>query len=200
MNTVVAPGLLRQKRTKVRIPWSASVEEVGMRSKVKKEAEKDASRLVKANFRDTFAVEPVEIATRLGVEVREGRLDQDILGAMYMEPNLDPKMVLNRRHSFLRRRFTCALELGHYICMSAKTVEYKRVDLCDGFEQVGGEADDLYAKEFAGSLLMPREDVKVLADLQMDDLEMALRFLVPREAMQIRLKDLGMRALDMEAA
>jgi Zn-dependent peptidase ImmA (M78 family) len=171
-----------------------------MRSKVRKEAEKDATRLVKATFRQGFPVEPVGIATDLGVQVREAKLDQDISGALYLKPAADPKMVLNRQHSFLRRRLTCALELGHYVRMSAKTSEYKRVDLCDGFEEVGGESEDLYAHEFAGLLLMPKEDVKVLADLWMDDLEMALRFLVPREAMQIRLKNLGMRSADLEAA
>jgi hypothetical protein len=75
--------------------------------------------------------------------------------------------------------------------MSTKTDEYERVDLHDGFEQEGGEADDAYAREFAGSLLMPREDIKILSDLQMNDLEMALRFLVPRDAMQVRLTGNG---------
>lgn len=84
--------------------------------------------------------------------------------------------------------------------MSAETNEYKRVDLSDGSEQAGGESDDLYAREFAGSLLMPKEDIKVLVDLEMDDLEMALSFLVPRETMQIRLKSLGMPAPDLAAA
>jgi hypothetical protein len=82
--------------------------------------------------------------------------------------------------------------------MSAKTNEYKRVDVYDGFEEVGGEADGEYAREFAGELLMPKEYVKILADLWMDDLEMALRFRVPREAMQIRLRYLGIRTPGLE--
>jgi Zn-dependent peptidase ImmA (M78 family) len=200
MNSVAEPGLLGRSRTKVQIPWSAPVEVIGMRSKVRNEGEKDALRLVKATFREGFPVEPVGIADRLGVRVREAKLDENTLGALFMKPGADPKIVLNRRHSFLRRRLTCALELGHYVRMSVKTGEYKRVDLHDGSEEEGGEADDGYAHEFAGSLLMPKEDVKILADLRMDDLEMALRFLVPRDAMQIRLTGLGMRALDLEAA
>jgi Zn-dependent peptidase ImmA (M78 family) len=171
-----------------------------MRSKAKKEAEKDAERLLKTGFRDGFAVEPVGIADRLGAQVRETELDQDTLGALFMKPGRDPKIVLNRRHSFLRRRHTCALELGHYVRMSARTNEYERVDLRDGFEQAGGEADDVYAYEFAECLLMPKEDVKILADLRMDDLEMAMRLFVPREAMQTRLTGLGMGTFDLEAA
>jgi Zn-dependent peptidase ImmA (M78 family) len=171
-----------------------------MRSKVRKEAEKDAVRLLKATFRESFAVEPVGIANRLGIQVTEAKLDQDILGALYLKPGVDPRVVLNRRHSFLRRRFTCALELGHYVRMSEVTTEYKRVDLDSGSEEVGGEADDEYARAFAGSLLMPKEEVKMLADLWMDDLEMALRLRVPREAMQTRLRSLGMRTSGREAA
>jgi Zn-dependent peptidase ImmA (M78 family) len=201
MNTLAAPGLLRQTRTKVQIPWSPPVEVKGMRSKVKKEAEKDASRLVKFDFARTgFAIEPVGIAQQLGVEVRESKLDEDILGALFLKPGADPRMTLNRRHSFLRRRFTCALELGHYVRMSAEAIEYKRADLTDGSEQIGGESDDLYAQEFARALLMPPEDVKVLADLWMDDLEMALRFRIPREEMQARLREIGLRASGLKAA
>jgi Zn-dependent peptidase ImmA (M78 family) len=201
VNTVAAPALLRRKRTKVQISWSTPVEENGMRSKVRKEAEREATRLVRLDFtRSGFAIEPVGIADRLGVTVRESRLDDDIYGALFLEPGLDPRMVLNRRHSFLRRRFTCALELGHYVYMSAKPVEYKRADVIDGSEQQGGEADDHYARAFAGSLLMPREDIMFLADLWMDDLEMALRFRVPREEMQARLNSLGVRWRDQDAA
>ena len=171
-----------------------------MRSKVKKQAEKDAERLRKTAVRGEFAVEPVGVAERLGIQVRETELDPDTLGALFMKPNGDPKIVLNQRHSLLRRRLTAALELGYYVQMSAQTNEYERVDFRDRFEQAGGEADDVYAREFAGCLLMPKEDVKILADLKVDDLEMALRFFVPREAMQTRLGDLGMGRFELEEA
>jgi Zn-dependent peptidase ImmA (M78 family) len=200
MNSTDEIRQLRRSRAKVQIPWSAPVEEDGMRSNIKKEAEKDALRLVKATFRDSFAVEPAGIANRLGIQVLETKFDEETLGALFMKPGADPEIVLNRRHSFLRQRLTCALELGHYLRMSASTSEYERVDLYDRSEEAGGESDDVYAGAFAGALLMPKADVKILADLWMDDLEMALRFRVPREAMQIRLTGLGMWAPGLEAA
>lgn len=201
MNSLAAPRLLRRSHTKLQIPWSPPVEEIGMRPKVKREAEKDALRLVKFDFsRSGFAVEPVGIANRLGIQVVEARFDEDILGALFLEPGHDPKIALNRRHSFFRRRLTCALELGHYVRISASTNEYERADLFERSEERGAEADDVFAREFAGSLLMPKEDIKILADLWMDDLEMALRFRVPREAMQMRLETLGLRAAGREAA
>jgi Zn-dependent peptidase ImmA (M78 family) len=200
MNSLTAPGLLRKSQTKVQIPWSPPVERFGMRSRVRKEAERDALRLANANFREGLAVEPAGICNRLGIQVREAKFDAGILGALFLKPGANLEMILNRRHSFLRRRLTCALELGHYVWMSARTDEYKRVDLFEGFEEIGGEANDDYAREFAASLLMPKEDVKTLVDLWMDDLEMSLRFRVPRESMRSRLKALGFRIDQLEGA
>jgi len=107
-----------------------------MRSKVKKGAERDALRVLKRSFRDTIAVEPVGVAERLGVQVREAEFDENILGGLFLKPEADPEIVLNRRHSFVRRRLTCAFEIGHYVHMSAKVNEYRRVDL---YDEVGGE-------------------------------------------------------------
>jgi Zn-dependent peptidase ImmA (M78 family) len=171
-----------------------------MRSKVKEEAEKDAERLLKVALREGFAVEPVGVANRLGIQVLETEFDEETLGALFMRRGVDPEIVLNRRHSFLRRRLTCAIELGHYVRLSARTNEYKRVDLYNQSEELGGEADEAYAHEFAACFLMPEDDIRILADLRMDDLEMALRLVVPREAMQVRLGDLGVRVPGLEAA
>jgi hypothetical protein len=63
---------------------------MGMRSKVRKEAERDAKRLVEVDFsRSGFAVEPVGIANRLGVEVYEARFDEGILGGLFMKAGGD---------------------------------------------------------------------------------------------------------------
>jgi len=52
--------------------------------------------------------------------------------------------------------------------------------------------DEIYANEFAACLLMPEEEVKGLRELGMDDLEMALHLKVSRQAIQFRLKNLGL--------
>jgi hypothetical protein len=199
MNTIAAPSLLRQTQTKLQIPWSTPVQKKGMRSKVKKQAEKDAARMWEADPGDTFAVDPFGIARRLGIDVREPELDPEIEGALFMKPEADPKIRVNRRHGFLRRRLICARELGHYLHMSARTNEYKRVDLCDGSEERGGQSDGRYAGEFAACLLMPTKMVEVLAELGLDDLEMALKLFVPRESMQVRLRSLGLPSPELQA-
>jgi Zn-dependent peptidase ImmA (M78 family) len=171
-----------------------------MKSKVKKQAEKDAARLSRATYRDGVPVEPVGIANDLGVQVLQRDVSEKTLGALVWSPSEEPTIFLNRRHSALRRRLTCAFELGYYVRKSAVTNEYERLDKLGGEPKAGEEVDHFYADEFAASLLMPKEDMKMMADLGMDDLEMALRLLVPREAVQLRLRRLGFPAPDLEAA
>lgn len=200
MTTTIEHSAPLQSQTKVQNPWPLPVEVDGMSTKVKERAEADAERLLRTAARESFGIEPVGIAERVGVQVGEPQLDQDIFGALFMESGAVPRIVLNARQGFLRGRFTCALELGHYVHVSAKANEYKRVDLRDRTVERGGKSDDVYAFEFAASLLMPRTDVELLAELKVDDLEMALRFFVPREIMQARLRALGLPVPVLEAA
>jgi Zn-dependent peptidase ImmA (M78 family) len=179
----------------VQIPWSPPVEEIDMRSKVREEAERESLRLLRATFRYRTPVESAAIAGDLGIQVLDLALDVNTLGALLMRPGEDPKIVLNERHSILRRRLTCALELGHYVRRSADTSSYRRVDRCATSRE---STEDVFAHEFAACLLMPKLKVEIFAEVGMDDLDMAMRFLVPREAMQIRLKGLGLPAPDLE--
>lgn len=195
MSTVAAPGLLRRSHTKLKSPWSPPVEEIGMRSKVRKDAEKDALRLLRATFRYRVPVESAAIANDLGIQVLDLELNENTLGALLVKPGEDPKIVLNERHSVLRRRLTCAMEVAHYLRQSADTNRYRRVDRR---ETSPGDPEALYAREFASCLLMPKLEVEVFAELGMDDLDMAMRFLVPREAMQLRLQGLRLGSPDLE--
>jgi Zn-dependent peptidase ImmA (M78 family) len=198
MNSLAEPDLLRQRHTKVQNPWSSPVEEIGMGSKVREEAERESLRLLRATFRFRIPVESAAIAQDLGIQVLDLALDEDTLGALLLKPGEDPKIVLNERHSILRRRLTCALELGHYVRRSADTNAYRRVDRRDWRATSGEDSEELFAHEFAACLLMPKLRVEVFAELGMDDLDMAMRFLVPREEMQIRLRRLGLPAPDLE--
>lgn len=200
MNSVTAPRLPRRSHTKVQIPWSPPVEEIGMRSKVRKEAEKDAARLLKATLRVGVPVDSPAIANELGLKVFVTDLKEITLGGLLMKPGDDPKIFVNKRDGYLRQRLTCAVELGHYLRRSAETNKYARVDRRGPRSESEEEPDEIYAHEFAAALLMPKEDVEILVELGMDDLEMALQLFVPREAMQLRLRDLGLPAPELEVA
>lgn len=199
-SVVDAPSL--QDETKVCPDSAPALDVVGVttRRKIRKEAERDATRLLRTTSRLDIPVDSAAIANELGLRVLVMTLKEATLGGLVMKPGNDPRIVVNRRDGYLRQRLTCALELGHYVRCSAVTNQYARVDLRGEPSSADEESQDLYAHEFASSLLMPSEDVRILRELEMDDLEMALRFMVPREAMQLRLKDLGMPAPDLKVA
>ena len=202
MSAAGAGTAFRQRETKV-CPSSKTaldVEAVKTEAKIRRAAKGDVARLLRATSRVCMPVDTVAIAHDLGIRVLGSKLKENTLGGLLMRPGDDPKIVLNARDGLLRRRLTCALELGHYVRMSAKTNNYARADLRGEPSYSAEEPENVYAREFAACLLMPEEDVKIFAELGMDDLEMALQFLVPREAMQLRMKALGLPAPELEVA
>jgi Zn-dependent peptidase ImmA (M78 family) len=66
------------------------------------------------------------------------------------------------------------------------------VDLRSGLSSEGIDEDEIYANKFAACLLMPEGEVRRMHSEGMVDWEMAIRFAVSREAIQFRLKDLGL--------
>jgi Zn-dependent peptidase ImmA (M78 family) len=161
-----------------------------MRSKVKMEAAEDAVKLLKAAWGGAIPVDPVAIARAAGLRVLEAELDEKTLGALVKNPGQDPAILLNQGDSENRRRFTCAHELGHFVRRSEEEEEYSTVDLRNPISSTGTDPEEIYANEFAASLLMPEDEVKGFVEAGMDDLEMAIRFKVSREAVQHRRANL----------
>lgn len=172
----------------------------GMRSQVKREAERDAAKLLQATWEGGIPVDPVAIARAAGLRVLEAELKENTLGALVKQPGQDPTILLNEADSKNRRRFTCAHELGHFVRRSEEADEYTRVDLRSSLSATGEHPEEVYANEFAACLLMPEDEVKSLCAAGMSDLEMAIRFKVSREAMQFRLKNLGLMPPASQAA
>ncbi|MBS1861984.1 MAG: ImmA/IrrE family metallo-endopeptidase [Actinobacteria bacterium] len=199
MSTAAAGTVAGGNEAKVCPSSEAALEVVGMRAeaKIKKEAAEDAARILRATFRVRAPVDPIAIAQELGIQVLEGELDRDRLGGLVMEPGAEPKIYMNQLDLLIRRRFTCAVELGHYVRRSADTNRYGRVDRRSDRPKSERDPESVYAEEFASCLLMPDLDVKVMTELGVDDLEMALRFQVSRELVQLRLNDLGLRTADL---
>lgn len=202
MSTSTATPIAREDETKVCPSFEAALEVQGVKAKakIKKEAAEDAARVLRATLRLRAPVESVGIAQKLGIQVLEAELDEDKLGVLSMKPGEEPKILLNQRDGFIRRRLTCALELGHFVRQSATTNAYDRVDRRSDRSTSKDDPDLIYAEEFAACLLMPELDVRAFAELGVDDLEMAMRFQVPREVAQLRLRDLGLRTVDLLVA
>ncbi len=186
--------------TKVCRGGRPAVEVIDVRDDLKMQAKGDAERLLRITGNLGVAVEPAGIANRLGVQVFEGRFKEEAYGGLLMRPGRDPEIAMDRRDGLIRRRMTCAYELGHFVLRSAHTNSYRRVDLRDSEPGSDEPSEEIYAKEFAACLLMPEEVVRTLAELGMDDLEMAVWLVVSLEAIQNRLRDLGLGTVALRAA
>lgn len=160
------------------------------------DAAKDAERILRElwgqRLGESVPVDPVQIARRLGIDVLDARLDPDVSGALVKERGQDPTIVLNWQDSPNRKRFSCAHEIGHFVRRSDQPDEYEYVDLRDAFSGTGQDPEEVYANTFAACLLMPDREVRRLHRKRFSDLAMAVRFDVSREAMQYRLKNLGL--------
>jgi Zn-dependent peptidase ImmA (M78 family) len=190
----------RRDGTKVCPGMGPAVQVVEMGDDVKKEAKRDAERLLRITGNQGVAVEPQGIANRLGVQVLEGRFTVEAFGGLQMKPGKDPRIVMDCRDGLIRRRMTCAYELGHFLVQSAHTNSYRRVDMRESESASEEMPEEIYAEEFAACLLMPEEVVRTLAELGMDDLEMAVWLVVSLEAIQNRLRDLNLGSVALRAA
>ena len=154
------------------------------------DAKKDAEGILRSVWGGyRFPVDPVRIARRLGINVVDARLAEDVAGAIVKQNGKGPIIVLNETDHANRKRFTVAHEIGHFVRRSDDSFEY--VDRRDTLSTTGTDPDEVYANAFAANLLMPESEVKRLHRERATDLEMALRFGVSREAMNIRLNFLG---------
>jgi len=198
MNTTTIDSMPRQSATKVSPSFGAALEPLGVRAKakIKKEAAEDAARVLKVTFRLLAPVEPVGIAEELDTRVVEMDLEEDILGMLRIKSGDETMIYLNMHHGVLRRRLTCALELGHYVRHAPKVNEFGRIDRRTDRSTSEDDADLIYAEEFAAWLLMPESEFRALAEIGVDELEIALRFQVPRDVVQRKLTDLGFRAAE----
>lgn len=163
-----------------------------MTSEIKQEAAKDAAKLLKAVWGRAIPVDPVAIARAAGLRVLDASLDENTLGALVKQPGQDPTIIINESDSDNRKRFTCAHELGHFVRRSEEAEEYETIDLRNALSATGLDQEEIYANEFAACLLMPEDDVRRFVAMGLDDLEMAIRFKVSREALQFRMANLSL--------
>jgi Zn-dependent peptidase ImmA (M78 family) len=153
----------------------------------------DAERILADAWGDKgLPIDPVRIARELGIKVVTAWMDPDVSGALVKERQKDPVILLNATDSPNRQRFTCAHELGHFIKRSDAPDQYEYIDRRDTLASTGTDPEEIYANQFAASLLMPASEVRRLADEGLTEVQMALRFDVSVEAMRYRLKNLGL--------
>jgi hypothetical protein len=142
----------------------------------------------------TLPVDPIAISRRLGIEVlSDDELPTEVTGVLRKEPGFrDAVILLNPLDARERKRFTCAHAIGHY----TRNAEMRRdgawefVEGRDFFEVTLGDAEEVYATEFAAELLMPRAALREL-DEDLSIAALAGIFGVPADVMGFRLDRIG---------
>nr|WP_294510298.1 ImmA/IrrE family metallo-endopeptidase [uncultured Rhodopila sp.] len=135
-----------------------------------------------------------DIVREAGLDLSFIPLDDNISGWIEKAPGGRYKVAINLNHAPVRRRFTAAHELGHYIYHrdllgtgSGDTRAYRS----EGTQFPNAAIQQIHerqANSFAANLLMPRKAIGVLRNQGVDSVsEMARRFEVSTDAMRIRL-------------
>jgi Zn-dependent peptidase ImmA (M78 family) len=145
------------------------------------------------------AVPPVSvdrIARKAGVEVKFGELGE--VSGLLLRANGNATIGVNVSHAPVRRRFTIAHELGHFLLHDGISSHYDRdykVNFRSAESSQATNTQEVEANFFAASLLMPRKFLD--ADDAVDQLDsdigvarLAERYKVSRHAMSLRLVNL----------
>lgn len=161
------------------------------------DAKKSAYQMLDQNWRgQSFPVDPKAIAAEMGVTVLEAELPATILGGLIKDANKDPVIMLNQCDTEEHKRFNCAQKLGYYVERARQHDEcYKYVEFRVRAATAGTSVSESFADAFAASLLMPDLAIRQLARKGMALKGMARHFGVTTDALEHRLKQLG---IDLE--
>ncbi|PBC54894.1 ImmA/IrrE family metallo-endopeptidase [Rhodococcus sp. ACPA1] len=157
----------------------------GTVAEIRDRARRDADAVLSLHWEDKpMPVDPVTIARDLGLEVFSAQLGDDVFG-MLVGSTAGADIYLDKDQAPARFRFTCAHEIGHYVDQTSKlSPEEAYVDKRS--DDTRGEPAEVYANEFAGSLLMPQSEMAACVQAGMDDFAMAAHFDVSLQALRYR--------------
>jgi Zn-dependent peptidase ImmA (M78 family) len=143
---------------------------------------------------ETFPIDPVEVATTLGLRVFDIAIDETISGALVQtDAESDPVVLLNRRNGELHQSFTCAHEIGHFVqrlSSDEPASSYQWIDRRTQLAEPWTDVNEIYANAFAAALLMPRSLITREYQVARSTVSLAVKFRVPALAMQYRLINL----------
>jgi Zn-dependent peptidase ImmA (M78 family) len=139
----------------------------------------------------TLPIDPERIARAMGIEVAEESLDSGVSGRIEKRDGRPARISLSKLVSKVRRRFTLAHELGHFVRNPDCDLEYEDFRVEDAHPAQRSE-DERFADAFAAELLMPETVVRQLVGLGVGTKQMANEFKVSVAAMTNRLEKLGL--------
>jgi Zn-dependent peptidase ImmA (M78 family) len=142
----------------------------------------------------SLPVDPIQIAQKLGIKVFTAGLDEGVAGMLVKRPGRDPEIYINGKDSLSRQRFTAAHELWHYVKhIATGEDDWEHVDYRDALTSKGTDPDEIFANQFAASLLMPKDEIQRLKNEHgYGTPTLAYEFGVSEDAMNFRLVNLGL--------
>ena len=159
-------------------------------SKIRENLEDLTSRILINNDMYNIPVDPIKIAKTYDIEVYQGELDNKIAGAIrYYKENNKFKILVNKKDSMVKKRFTIAEELGYYILYEEKLKKEEiHVNLIDKI--INKEEKEV--EDFAGALLVNKTLLENVYNSNSTILELAQLFKVSISSMTLRLNILGL--------
>lgn len=153
---------------------------------------REAESLLREAWGGGLPIDPIVIAHELGIDVVVGYLEPGVAGKISYVPGFDPRISLNREDSPNRIRFTCGHELGHYVERSAEAGQFSFIDRRDYLASAGIDLHEIFANQFAANLLMPETEVRFRWERDATPASLAVTFRVSQEALNYRLRNLGL--------
>lgn len=137
-------------------------------------------------------VDVVKIADDLGIEIYETELKKEISGAIsYDSKNKKFSILLNKKNSTKRKRFTIAHELGHYF-LHKNILENDEIHIDIMYRDDSKNYEEKKVDYFAGALLMNKMLLEKLYNKTDSIAELSEIFDVSESAMTVRLNILGL--------
>jgi Zn-dependent peptidase ImmA (M78 family) len=151
-------------------------------------------RIIKAFNLNTAPIDVEAITEELGIEIQHKELPNNHPG--YAEcSNGQPLIVINKKHSKDRGRFTLAHELGHHLLHESDLLKEGSLDRI-GYNHYHDDYREFEANDFSARLLMPEHIVRAYydeytVDGYVDVSALAYIFKVSIDAMRFRLNKIG---------
>lgn len=166
-------------------------EEGDSMSSVNKELETLANDILVKNDMLKIPVDLIKIANNNNIDVYYQELPTNISGAIRYDSKSNKfQILLQKKDSSNRQRFTLAHELGHYF-LDSDVLKSDELHI-DYLYRLAGYQDEKDIEYFAGALLMDKGLLEKLFIVNPSIKELAETFEVSESAMTVRLSILGL--------
>ena len=147
------------------------------------------------DFRQSVPVDVVALCKELDIELSYEDMNDNLSGQIEKKEDGDYKITVNKNDGVTRQRFTIAHEIGHYtlhrVLIGNGITENRMYRSVNGkFNNTSiSNFQETEANSFAAYLLMPDEKIDESIEEGLSPSEIAERFVVSKQAMDIKLSN-----------